>query len=317
MTQPSLPPTVPTTRTTNSTTGSTGINKSGDSTADSTITTITSTSTNKNRTKQLDYDALPLQFKQAASSIGLEFNDKHISHKDSVDEHIVDNEGLVLVPLAKISSIQRKFIEEYQDPILNGDSWRYYDDPEDIVKLLSWLNPWGKRESSLRKELMTVKHAIISSMQARKKALFINTPSPQEQELLTQINLLKNRLSELESEAIKKEADEQAAGNKSISPDGERDDSNGIARRRAIRPRSRRGKDKLTITPDSTTEEVVKYGDINDINTKIKLLQSELKEAKEEDEINRVTEWVNSRALELFNKSLYEGGDKPKRTKRK
>ena len=33
-------------------------------------------------------------------------------------------------------------------------------------------------------------------------------------------------------------------------------------------------------------------------------------EKKDNREINRVLEWVNSRALDLFEKSLYEGGDK-------
>ena len=40
---------------------------------------------------------------------------------------------------------------------MTGLDWRYYDKPEDITKLISWLNPWGKRESLLRKELSLVK----------------------------------------------------------------------------------------------------------------------------------------------------------------
>lgn len=47
----------------------------------------------------------------------------------------------------------------------------------------------------------------------------------------------------------------------------------------------------------------------------IKELEKELIEKKDNREINRVLEWVNSRALDLFEKSLYEGGDKQKSNK--
>ncbi|KAL7318660.1 hypothetical protein PS15m_001876 [Mucor circinelloides] len=45
--------------------------------------------------------------------------------------------------------------------------WQTYDDPEDIQKLLDWLNPKGVREFRLRRELERQKHNLITGMKKR------------------------------------------------------------------------------------------------------------------------------------------------------
>ena len=125
-------------------------------------------------------------------SFALDIKEKEIFTQSG--EKLIDEEGSFMVPLAKLSNLQRKCIEEFPDPLMTGLDWRYYDKPEDITKLISWLNPWGKRESLLRKELSLVKEAIISSMEARRKALWIDQTPPEELEISDNIKKLKTKL---------------------------------------------------------------------------------------------------------------------------
>ena len=132
-----------------------------------------SSSSNNNKVKKLNFSKLPSQLiTTVRDSFALDIKEKEIFTQSG--EKLIDEEGSFMVPLAKLSNLQRKCIEEFPDPLMTGLDWRYYDKPEDITKLISWLNPWGKRESLLRKELSLVKEAIISSMEARRKALWID-----------------------------------------------------------------------------------------------------------------------------------------------
>ncbi|KAL6454180.1 ITC1 Imitation switch two complex protein 1 [Candida maltosa Xu316] len=227
-----------------------------------------------------------------------EEQDKEV--KDEKEDKVIDNEGLLVVPLDKITNLQRKCIEELPDPILTGQTWRYYDNPDDITKLLSWLNPWGKRESILRKELTIVKEAIVSSMEARKKALWIDSTPPEELELTDDIQKLQDKL---EADKVKKESNSPEGDN----PEEDQDETVGAGAKRTRRSVGARKRQKV-----ATVADALEFGEPDDIDRMISELQETLTEKKEEREINRVVEWVNSRALELFEKSLYDGGDKPK-----
>ena len=178
---------------------------------------------------------------------------------------------------------------------------------------MSWLNPWGKRESSLRKELYLVKDAITSSMEARQRALYLNGyPTPQEQSLQDDLNRLNDRLRDME-QAPKENADPDANDSMDIDTD---DSSAQIGSKR--RSRSRRASPPVRKKPKlQTVEDVVNHGEVSDIKSKIEELNQEILESKQDVEINRVCEWVNSKALDLFGKSLFEGGDRAKKTKRK
>lgn len=266
----------------------------------------------RNQIKQMNFTQLSPKFKESVEeSCQLKFTDKEIYSTDG--KLLVDQEGSLQVPLGEISHIQRKFIEEYYDPILNSSSWRYYDEPEDINKLMSWLNPWGKRESALRKELSLVKDAITSSMEARQKALYLNgNLTPREQSLQDDIKQLQKRLKAIEEGHGKENTNDGENDSMDIDTDG----SIQIGSKR--RSRSRRASPPVRKKPRlNTVEDVVNYGEATDIKNKIEELQEEIIESKQDVEVNRVCEWVNSKALDLFGKSIFEGGDRAKKTKRK
>lgn len=67
----------------------------------------------------------------------------------------------------------------------------------------------------------------------------------------------------------------------------------------------------------NTVEDVVQHGDVQDIKNKINELNQEVVESRREVKVSRVCEWVNSKALDLFGKSIFEGGDRAKKSKRK
>lgn len=62
---------------------------------------------------------------------------------------------------------ERKILEEYPTPLTNTNSWAYIDSPADLDLLLRWLNPYGKRELRLIREIQNVQHQISDSMRAR------------------------------------------------------------------------------------------------------------------------------------------------------
>lgn len=68
---------------------------------------------------------------------------------------------------------QRKAKEEGETHLTNSDEWAYYDDPEDIDRLISWLDERGVRERQLRKELQIFRDRIIEYMVKMNKHLSV------------------------------------------------------------------------------------------------------------------------------------------------
>jgi predicted nuclease with TOPRIM domain len=66
---------------------------------------------------------------------------------------------------------QRKQREEGDTHLTDSTEWAYYDDPEDIDKLLAWLDERGVRERGLRKELQVFRDRISEYMRIMKKHL--------------------------------------------------------------------------------------------------------------------------------------------------
>jgi hypothetical protein len=64
---------------------------------------------------------------------------------------------------------QRKAKEEGGTHLTTSTEWAYYDDPEDIDKLLVWLDERGIREKALRKELVVFRDRIAEYMRKMKK----------------------------------------------------------------------------------------------------------------------------------------------------
>ncbi|KAL9019238.1 MAG: hypothetical protein Q9185_003483 [Variospora sp. 1 TL-2023] len=66
---------------------------------------------------------------------------------------------------------ERKMIEEGETHCFNARQWGYYDDPDDLDKLIGWLDSHGVRETKLRKELQAQQDKISTYMVARKTFL--------------------------------------------------------------------------------------------------------------------------------------------------
>lgn len=249
-----------------------------------------------------------------------------------------------------LTPIQRKLIEEASSPLLDNTEWRYYDKREDLDNLLSWMNPWGSRESLLRKELLVVKDAIYQSIDARRKALWLDRVPEKELEIEKQLSEIEEKLK-ADTAACKREK-KKAAENKekegvqeSVLEGGEEEvaeeesevDSDDLdevvvlprGKRRAaavaaetsmtMRKRQK-ASNTTTVSPPPvvlTPEQTIASGSVEDLENLQTELKEKLKETKKGRELARILEWVNLGAREELDRSLYEGGDKLKpRSKR-
>lgn len=66
---------------------------------------------------------------------------------------------------------ERKKREEGETSVYTSKQWGYYCEPEDVEKLLEWLDPRGYNELKLRKEILNFKEKIIKHMKNRKAYL--------------------------------------------------------------------------------------------------------------------------------------------------
>ncbi|KAJ4338259.1 glycosyl transferase [Didymella glomerata] len=71
----------------------------------------------------------------------------------------------------KFTIPQRKEKEEGSTHLSTSMQWAYYDDPEDIDRLIVWLDERGHREKQLRKELQIFRDRIAEYMEKMKKHL--------------------------------------------------------------------------------------------------------------------------------------------------
>ncbi|RAR08138.1 glycosyltransferase family 57 protein [Stemphylium lycopersici] len=77
---------------------------------------------------------------------------------------------------------QRKEREEGSTHLSKSTEWAYYDDPEDIDKLLAWLDERGLRERVLRKELQAFRDRIAEYMLKMRKHLEESDKAEEEEE---------------------------------------------------------------------------------------------------------------------------------------
>ena len=66
---------------------------------------------------------------------------------------------------------ERKMIEEGSTHVFTARQWGYYDDPDQLDRLIGWLDPRGVREIKLRKELQAQREKITTHMIKRKEYL--------------------------------------------------------------------------------------------------------------------------------------------------
>lgn len=74
----------------------------------------------------------------------------------------------------QMSVPERKILEEGPTNTYTARHWAYYDDPDEIDKLIAWLDIRGAREVKLRKELLSQRDKICHSMEKRKE--YLNKP---------------------------------------------------------------------------------------------------------------------------------------------
>lgn len=77
---------------------------------------------------------------------------------------------------------QRKAKEEGSTHLSTSTEWAYYDDPEDIDKLLAWFDERGLREKALRKELQLFRDRIAEYMSIMKKHVLEVEKTEEEEE---------------------------------------------------------------------------------------------------------------------------------------
>lgn len=255
--------------------------------------------------REMDFTPLPKSYISAVSDLyGLQYQPKEITMNGEV---VINDEGGLkdIKYIEAITPWQRKAIEEQPCLLANGSNWGFYDKPEEINKLLQWLNPWGKRESLLRKEIINIKDSVVASMEARRKALWIDDIPADEYKLQNNIEKVKQQIEKLESEG-----DVTAQGTQEISDD--EDDTVSNTRKRSKRNAITTNKKQKKL---ESTQDLLAFGKIDDLQNLYKELNEKLEQKKKEVELTRVIEWVNSAALDKFEKSLYEGGDKKKVTR--
>lgn len=263
---------------------------------------------NDEKIREMDFTKLPKTFTNTVSDLyGLQYGSKEIKLNNKV---IIDDEGGLkdYKCIENLTPWQRKAIEEQPYLLANGSNWGYYDKPEEINKLIQWLNPWGKRESLLRKEIINIKDSLVSSMEARRKALWIDGIPTDELKLQNNIDKVKDQIRKLEAEGSEDVKDIQE-----VSVDVEDDDnamSNSRKRPKRNAVTTNKKRKKL-----ETTQEIINSGNSEDLKNLLEQLNQEFEQKKKEFELNRAIEWVNSYALDKFEKSLYEGGDKKKQSK--
>lgn len=66
---------------------------------------------------------------------------------------------------------ERKAMEEGETSVFNARQWGYISDPDDLDRLIRWLDPRGFNELKLRKELVAYRDRIAKHMENRKKYL--------------------------------------------------------------------------------------------------------------------------------------------------
>jgi hypothetical protein len=77
---------------------------------------------------------------------------------------------------------ERKKKEEGSTSVFTAHQWGYFDEPDDVDALISWLDPRGFNELKLQKEMKTYRDKIVSHMERRKEYL---NPTEEKEEDLT------------------------------------------------------------------------------------------------------------------------------------
>lgn len=226
-----------------------------------------------------------------------------VSKYTKKEECVVDKYGGLVSDLSTLLPMQRKVIEELPQILLNGSCWRYYESESQIEQLIRWLNPWGSRESQLRKELISAKDSIICSIKARRKALLLDedlsevTLESSDEQHHENIQSPDGHTDEKGGEDL---LDDNAVGKENdVSDNGDLNDE----RKRHLSPKEEQSKRQ------KFNKESLQYTD-KSMYPSSALTKTQKK--REELELGRVLEWVNLKCIQEYDRSHYEGGQKTK-----
>lgn len=221
----------------------------------------------------MNFDWIPESFRAYAEKHGVRFHADKIEVNDC---EAVDRLGGVT---EEVEPGHRKLIEEAPDPLVCGSQWRFYSESESIDRLIGWLNPWGRRELQLRKELEKVREALVASIAARRKALWMD--GVPKEDITANMAAVDAKLEELPKGA--NESDEEPLPKKRRSAKDER-----------------------------TTEELIAHGSVHELERLQAKLKDDLAQMHVENKVKRVLEWVNALARDEYDKLLYDGGGRAK-----
>ncbi|KAL8999079.1 MAG: hypothetical protein Q9169_001967 [Polycauliona sp. 2 TL-2023] len=95
---------------------------------------------------------------------------------------LCDSENQQYFNAFKMRVPQRKMIEEGETHVFNARQWGYLDEPDELDKLIAWLDTHGVREVKLRKELQVQRDRISKYMVQRKEFLAMSEEKQPEAE---------------------------------------------------------------------------------------------------------------------------------------
>jgi hypothetical protein len=95
---------------------------------------------------------------------------------------VPDDESRQYQKKFRMTVAERRKQEEGTTSLTNACHWGYYDEPDSLKSLLSWIDIRGVKEVKLHKELLTLQERITRYMEARKVYLALNDEKKQQSE---------------------------------------------------------------------------------------------------------------------------------------
>jgi ATP-utilising chromatin assembly and remodelling N-terminal/Williams-Beuren syndrome DDT (WSD), D-TOX E motif/DDT domain/WSTF, HB1, Itc1p, MBD9 motif 1 len=244
-----------------------------------------------------------------------------LKRQNKLGAYVCGFDGRVLIdvyghPVLHMLPMERKRLEEMDMFLTSTEDWGYYDTQEDIDTLVAWLNPFGTRESALRKELMRAMPWIAASMKQRQEDLRVD----EEKRMLTIEAQLEEEMKSSEDGEDGKDEDNVSGG--SVESSEESDEA--PRRRRSSRlngespplVRSPRKKRRVASGAQRVNS---KARDPQQLARRKEERRQELIKGLLHELSDRVLEWTNTAAIEALGHSHYETqrkrGPRPKRAK--
>ncbi|KAH3682098.1 hypothetical protein WICPIJ_006934 [Wickerhamomyces pijperi] len=236
-----------------------------------------------------------------------------ITNADS-PETIIDTTGATNTE-ATITPFVRKLIEETpQNLLLSPEQWKQFTTTAELESLLTWLNPWGKRESTLFAALSEVRDQMEQSFDARRRALRVDSLEKEEIDLKSQISEIVISDTEPESEGQSSSEEEYSSEGEEI---GDQRRTRRLIAQSQLSELKRREREERNLAKAMRSKPSARIQRRENRKrqkiahrtkrTQKKELQNKLHGLRVDNIINRVLGWVNSSAVEKLGQGHYEG----------